>query len=346
MLVPLTVDHQTVGTSEGFAMDRLVAAKCPTPGRTPSAHSRAFQSCVQLLILGLLLIGHSHTAALAAAQSGGPTSQAAPAFFNGETDPNISAALSEALKFNLFILGDLTQRRSVLYGRVAVGGNATLEYCRIGDAMPRSRENRADLVVGGTLVFTNGTVAKGGIVAASATLTHVGIPHGRLGEAPLVDFASHGPALTQLSTSLGQLPANGTTAIRERSNLKKQITLAGMEQRLNIFAISGQDLAATQTLIIKVPAGSSVLINITGPASRFQSLGFAIGNTNRQQILYNFYEATDLTLNDDRIQGSILAPQAKITLVAGRVNGTLIGAALTGSGVTWPDPFVGSLPEL
>jgi choice-of-anchor A domain-containing protein len=273
-------------------------------------------------------------------------SLAALPFAQAETEPTIPEALSEALKFNIFILGDLTQRRSVIYGRVAVGGNATLERCRIGDAMPQSRENRADLVVAGTLVFTNGTVAKGGIVAGNATVRDVGIPHGRLGEAPMVDFARHGPALTQLSSTLGQLPPTGTTEIRQRRNLKTQIVLSGSDPRLNIFALASQDLATTQTLIVNAPPKASVLINISGASGRLQNLGFAIGNTSRQQILYNFYEATELTLNDDRIQGSILAPRASVTLVAGRVNGTLIGGALSGGGVAWPAPFLGPLPAL
>jgi choice-of-anchor A domain-containing protein len=354
-------------------MEYRVAAYYPLVGRASSARSWPAQGRVQLLIIVVLLLGtYPPISAPATAQASAPinsaaivdaagfsagklglaapgqpaTSHAALVLANAETEPTMPEALSEALKFNIFILGDLTQRRSVIYGRVAVGGNASLERCRIGDGMPRSRENRADLIVGGTLVFTNGTVAKGGIVAGSATLTDVGIPHGQLGEAPMIDFASHGPALTQLSSRLGQLSPTGSTEIRQRRNLKKQIVLTGSDQRLNIFALASQDLATTQTLIISVPPKSSVLININGPTGRLQNLGFAIGNTSRQQILYNFYEATELTLNDDRIQGSILAPRATVTLVAGRVNGTLIGAALTGGGVTWPAPFLGPLPTL
>jgi choice-of-anchor A domain-containing protein len=349
-------------------MEYLVAACRPGVSRAPLSRSAALQEWVQLLLLSLLLLGaaapHSLTTPAQHPTSTpsiadqlrmnggtGPAdprasapSQAALPFIQGEPEPTMPKALSEALKFNIFTLGDLTLHRSVIYGRVAVGGNATLERCRIGDGMPRSHENRADLIVGSTLVFTNGTVAKGGIVAGRATLTSVGIPHGRLGEAPMLDFASLSPALAQLSTSLGQLAPTGTTEIRERRNLKKQIVLTGSDQRLNIFALASQDLATSQTLIVSVPPKSSVLINMSGASGRIQNLGFAIGNTSRQQILYNFYEATELTLNDDRIQGSILAPQAKVALVAGRVNGTLIGAALTGGGVTWPAPYLGPLP--
>ena len=75
-----------------------------------------------------------------------------------------------------------------------------------------------------------------------------------------------------------------------------------------------------------------------------RNLGFAIGSVNRQHILYNFYEATELTLDDDRNQGRILAPYARVTFVKGRMNGTLISAALIGTGIAWPAPFIGQLP--
>ena len=87
-------------------------------------------------------------------------------------------------------------------------------------------------------------------------------------------------------------------------------------------------------------------MNIDGAASRIQNLGFAIGTVSWQQIPYDFYAATELVLDDDRIQGNILAPQARITFVKGRLNGTLIDAVLAGSGVAWPAPFNRQLPPL
>jgi len=376
-----TANRRAVGAIEVLAMECMVSAHYSRTGHVSFPLSWPSQGCLRLLILSMLMLGaYPATSASTTAQADastfrpqtatartqqptltdsigfvgaslGPAGPGASVTSGGvlagasrDATPTIPETLGEALKFNIFILGDLTQRRALTYGRVAVGGNATLERCRIGDSLPRSRDNRADLIVGGTLVFTNGIVAKGGIVAGSASLTGVGIPHGRLGEGPTIDFAVQGAALTQLATSLGQLPPTGATEIRERRNQKKQITLKGTDQRLNIFALAGQDLAAAQTLIISVPPRSSVLVNIHGSAAQFQNLGFAIGSTNRQHILYNFYEATALTLNDDRIQGSILAPQARITFVAGRMNGTLIGAALSGGGVAWPAPYIGQLP--
>ena len=119
----------------------------------------------------------------------------------------------------------------------------------VGDTLPKARNNRADLIVGGTLIFTDGLVAKGGIIAGGeAKLAGVrNISHGRLGEGLPIDFGAHSAALTQLATSLSQLPANGIIQIRERRDKRTQITLIGSDRQINIFALAGRDLATAQT---------------------------------------------------------------------------------------------------
>jgi choice-of-anchor A domain-containing protein len=325
-------------------MDSVAAVCGSRVGCRFGALPWARQGAPRLLILVLALL--LSVCPPSPGRSAGAARPAVLARPQAYTAPDLAASLNTALAFNLFIIGDLNQWQSITFGRVAVGGNATLEHYRIGDTLPRAHDNRADLIVAGTLVFTNGLVSKGGIIAGKASLSGVGIPHGRVGEGQPIDFGAHGAALTQLAASLGRLPANGVTQVRERRGQRTQITLIGTDRLVNVFALSGRDLAAAQTLIISVPRAATVLVNIDGAAGRIQNIGFALGTVNRQRILYNFFQASELTLDDDRIQGSILAPQARVTLVKGRVNGTVIGAALSGSGVAWPDPFVGQLPPL
>jgi choice-of-anchor A domain-containing protein len=372
---------RAVGASEVLTMDCMAAAGCSRAGCGSRAPLWPYQGLIRLLILSIVLplgvhpllpdrstawVGQSgrlpqpmsdqtqdFTSPVSSDANGIGTlfpasttarhAVLAPA--GRATAPNIPESLSTALAFNIFVIGDLIQHQSITYGRIAVGGNATLERYRIGDTLPRSRDNRADLIVGSTLIFTDGMVAKGGIIAGGkARLSNVGMPHGQLREGLPIDFGAQGAALAGLAASLSQLPPNGMTQSRERPNTRKQITLTGTDRQLNIFALAGRDLAVAQTLIISVPRGATVLVNIDGAADQIQNLGFAIGSVNRQHILYNFYEATELTLDDDRIQGSILAPHARVTFVKGRMNGTLIAAALTGTGVAWPAPFIGQLP--
>ena len=331
-------------------MDCMVAACCSHSGAGSRAQVWSYQRLIPMLILSIVLLLGSYRSLSAQATVSPLSTTARQSVFapiGNNLAPKIPEALSTALAFNIFVIGDLVQRQSITYGRIAVGGNARLERYRIGDSLPRSRDNRADLIVGGTLIFTDGMVAKGSIVAGGkASLAKVGIPHGQLREGLPIDFGAQGAALAELAASLGQLAPNGSTQIRDRRGGRKEIALIGTDRLINIFAVPGHDLAAAQTLIINVPNGATVLLNIDGAADQLQDIGFAIGKINRQHILYNFYQAAELTLNDDRIQGSILAPHARVTFVQGRLNGTLIGTALTGSGITWPAPFIGQLPTL
>lgn len=67
-------------------------------------------------------------------------------------------------------------------------------------------------------------------------------------------------------------------------------------------------------------------------------------------ILYNSYEADQLTIRNMALQGSILAPDADVIFNAGVINGTLIADSLTGSGQSnqflfHHDVPVASVPE-
>lgn len=255
--------------------------------------------------------------------------------------------LGSASDFNLFVLGDLQQSGTQTKGRLAVGGNATLANYGVGAALANSRGSRDDLIVGGRLRFSNGWVTDGNVVSeGEATLANVRIPHGRYQQYQALDFSAEQAYLQQAAAEWSQLAPNGTATLEYRKNSGARISLAGTDAGLNVFALSSQDLAAAGTLVIAAPAGSTVLVNIAGATNQLKDLGFLITGTDRQHLLFNFFETTTLTLADDRIQGSILAPYAAITFAAGRINGTLIGASLTGAGAAHHHPFIGELPAV
>ena len=58
----------------------------------------------------------------------------------------------------------------------------------------------------------------------------------------------------------------------------------------------------------------------------FNALGDSYDN-----VIFNFYEATALTISGITVEGSILAPLAQVTAYNGNINGTVIAQSLT----TW-----------
>jgi hypothetical protein len=63
-------------------------------------------------------------------------------------------------------------------------------------------------------------------------------------------------------------------------------------------------------------------------------------------VLYNFHDATSLTINQIGVLGTILAPQADVNFAGGAIDGTLIANNLSGPGESHLYLFQGSLPPL
>jgi choice-of-anchor A domain-containing protein len=257
----------------------------------------------------------------------------------------VTSPLGLANDFNLLVFGNLTQSGTDVQGRVAVGGNAQLNSYSVGSRLSNSRGSRDDLIVDSRLVYTDGTVANGNVTyGGTLTLTRVAIPNGRARQGHPLNFAAEQLNLELRSTAWGSMTPNGTTSVQYFGGSTAQITLTGNNPRLNIFALAGKDLAAANSLTIRTPAASTVVVNIDGQTAQMKNFGFTISGTDRQRVLYNFFEARSLSISSIGVQGSILAPYAAVNFSNGAIDGTLIGASLSGSGQAHLFRFQGCLP--
>jgi choice-of-anchor A domain-containing protein len=116
---------------------------------------------------------------------------------------------------------------------------------------------------------------------------------------------------------------------------------------LNVFDLTASQLAHDQ-LDIVVPAGATVLINVSGTSD---ALGAQINYNGNQlsgnsdaasNVLFNFDDATSLAL-DAEINGAVLAPFA---IISGNseMDGTIIGAQIDDNGEADNAEFTGVLP--
>lgn len=250
------------------------------------------------------------------------------------------APLGAATPFNLFVLGDLTQRTTDAEGRVAAGGRASLTDYSVGAALGAA-EAGDSLVVGGVLEYTRGRVEAGHAVSGDpGPVNNVTFAPGRgYAQGATLDFAAAGADLRARSAQLAALPLNGTTRLEYGG-----ITLSGSDPRLNIFALSAADLGAAHTLTLEIPAGATALVNVRGEGGAVRGLGFALRGVERRRLLLHFPEATALRLENVGVEGSVLAPRAAVAFDNGVIHGQLIGASLTGTGQANHVPFGGCLP--
>ncbi|WP_422931331.1 choice-of-anchor A family protein [Singulisphaera sp. PoT] len=256
--------------------------------------------------------------------------------------------LGPASDYNVFILGDATQQYTDSEGRVAVGGNATYNGYSVASSLPSNTSNA--LVVGQSLNFTNGSVKGDVHYGTTANISGAGISGTTTNDSP-IDFNAAKSSLSSQSSSLSQLAATGTYA----SNYG--VTLTSSNTSLAVFNLTTAQLQAANGfgLNIVVPNGATVVINVDGTTgstlnlSNFQmSINGSSSESNPQinKVLFNLTNVSTFTTSGLSILGSILAPNTALNMSNGHVDGTLIGASLTGGIEAHNYVFNGNLPSV
>ncbi|MEH2072707.1 MAG: choice-of-anchor A family protein [Nostoc sp.] len=249
--------------------------------------------------------------------------------------------LGAASDYNVFVLGDISQKYTDIEGKLAAGGNVNF----VGGLGSRLSNNSGNVVVAGqNLTLSNGQVYHGNAVygATANVSSNVGFPQGTLSKANPIDFKAAGEELRSLSQYFATLTPTGKTTVQPWG----AINLSGSGTALNVFNLAGSDVSKTNYFEIKGDPNSTILVNISGKDVSLQNFGFNILGTDKQKVIYNFYEATNLTASGIGIQGSILAPLANFNFNNGQVNGNVVVASLTGNGESHNYLFNGDLPSL
>jgi len=257
-----------------------------------------------------------------------------------------ASSLGVAGDYNLFTLGDLTAT-SDAEGSIASGGNVTFTSYSVGSKIGAD----AKLVVDGNLTWLgSGTVgnpsAPNGSIYVGGThaLSKWSVNYGQLYTVQdQVDFDAAAEYLNQASTSWSQLQANGTAV-----NQWTTLTLTGTDAALNVFTLDSSDLRrnAMSSINIVAPAGSTVLVNVSGEDVSMMNFGMTLSGVTESNVLFNFYDATTFTLSGCGFTGSILAPHADMAFNSGNINGTLINKTHRGGGEMHHHLFTGELPPV
>ncbi|GMU87001.1 MAG: hypothetical protein AMXMBFR48_22420 [Ignavibacteriales bacterium] len=250
--------------------------------------------------------------------------------------------LGPAADFNLFVLNDLNQPSSDTEGKVAVGRNASLAGYSVGDKLPMAPFGAQDvLVVGGNLTYTSGAVYNGNVVygvSSNLPIYPVSTTGGTVYQGNPIDFAAAGAHLNTLSAQLAFYPPNGSVTLQFGG-----MFLEGSDPQLNVFAVNAAAMATINDLQIHVPNGSVVLVNVTGGSTSWSG-GFELFGTARNNVLFNFYNVPQLTIQGIDVTASILAPSTSVNFVTGLQNGQMICYNMTGQGQFNNAPFQGVVP--
>jgi ligand-binding sensor domain-containing protein len=154
----------------------------------------------------------------------------------------------------------------------------------------------------------------------------------------VIDFNAAETYLRNLSTNLSGYTVNGTTTFQWGG-----LTLTGSNPYINVFSVDGDDLSQANNFEVNAPNGSVVVVNISGSDVSWTG-GATVNGTSKENVIYNFYQAHNITIQGIAVLGTILAPKATVDFVSGVQYGQMICKNLTGQGQFNLAPFIGNIP--
>jgi choice-of-anchor A domain-containing protein len=137
-----------------------------------------------------------------------------------------------------------------------------------------------------------------------------------------INFSSYASAAGSASTTFAGLAAtqsvsgnqiNGTTTIN-----------AAHPGGLNVIDLSGMTLTG-QVLTLSGPAGSEFVFNDSGGMTLASGQIVLTGGLTANDVVFNDTGTGGVTMNGGVLNGTILAPNASVTVTSGLVDGEIIG---------------------
>jgi len=258
-------------------------------------------------------------------------------------------------KYNIFILENIDMRNTYVEGRVAVGGNVTLQNVGVGGGIRPlpSYGTDSSLIIGGNINIIGGrnysgnTVRNTGSNVISNTMSR---SNGALITGISNYFDGKGEYLKGASASWSRLSTNGDCGVD-----LGDLTLKGVDPCLNIFQINANNVVASDlkleqlnSINIVAPPGSTILINVAGINIAFGSCqilrnDIAATRVDARTIIWNFPLASKWTNKATTIYGSVLAPFASAKTIFSEINGNVIFKFLSGNAEIHNELFVGML---
>ena len=250
---------------------------------------------------------------------------------------------AQVTDYDIYTLGNLTLGSGSVKGRIAAGGNASLSSMSVGNGLSGTSDV---LVVGGDLTANGGAVLNGNVVyGGTATLNNLSIPQGTARQVANPLSATTAAWVTSVSTAWKNLAPNGTVSGAGTATLTLNGPITNPATTRYIFAVSGANLAKAKTIEISAPGGSTVVINVSGSPGTISNTGMSVSGTDSRHVVFNFYEATKLTVNSSAVEGMIWAPLADATVTGGSVKVGLLAKSVQASSVSFNgSSFLGTLP--
>lgn len=236
-----------------------------------------------------------------------------------------SSTSAGATNFNAYVFNDFNLNSGSIQGSVYAGGNVSMKNYSLGSVLPW---DAIAIASGGDMTLTGGSV--NGLLSAGGKLTTSSMaPVKQSSTSP--DLATNQVYFSDLSTLLSQT-SNGShydqwgRLILEGGSSDEPVVVHIDPSSWGKFWGIGVVESDVPQVVVNVPGQ---ILTISHIDWLMKSLDYAY-QFKPEQILYNFYEATQLTV-DGAMTGSVLAPKANVIGRYGVINGQLIANSFNGS---------------
>lgn len=220
---------------------------------------------------------------------------------------------------NIYTLRDFSAPSSDVEGALVAGGSVNVaSYAINHNNVDAFGPDGYAVIARNNLTLKGGSIENGkAYVGGTMALQWAATPE-RSATSP-IDFDLSAAYYKSLALNLSKVAATGTVQA-----LYSGVVLAGAGSGLiDVFNVNTDTFRTSSSWNTgNLVAGQTLIFNIAGQAGTFNSNGVSFEPLSAYNVLFNFYEATDVDVRG--VIGSVLAPYALMQAQYGVVNGNVI----------------------
>lgn len=275
-------------------------------------------------------------------------------------------------EYSVFVAGDFDGYSKDARGKIAAGGNVTLDSYEVGR---EANLSQFSLISGGNVSLYSGgggQIVNGGIYAdgnveldgytifgdvvatGAVNKRNDGEVKGSIEQnSSMPSPINFGAAHAELISISEQLAAMSPTGSIETNPYSYRVSFNGTGDDLTVFNLTGDQLNNAREFFFNLDADEKAIINVSGLSHTVGSFGWLTPDQNNEplvpeNLLFNFYESTQIDLTSS-FTGSILAPYASLgssSDYGGQLNGGFYGDSFNGNVEFHLHPYDPEIPEV
>jgi len=278
---------------------------------------------------------------------------------------------------SLIVGGNLVQNGGSTSGSVYVGGNASLSSTTVtptlvtGGSLTMSGGQTGNVFVGGASTnLSGGVTINGNLTLSGANSTLNASSNGGSSPSniyvtstttvndpsywntakttgapatPATPLDVYGSSTDIINASKSLAALNAPTITSSGGTITITLTQNGMNV-IDLSMLNGSTITGINVVTANGVTPTGLILNVAGDNLNFNGGTYNLGSLTDNQVLFNFSNATNLSLSSLAFNGSLLAPLATVNFTTGNLNGALIANNYYGNGELHSDPFTDTLP--